>query len=61
MILGLVHWNKINKGKIKVIVTPCVRVLQIDIGCKHAIFMCYENIAKSFENLSMWNHPIRVL
>jgi hypothetical protein len=43
--------SKINKGKIKIIVIPYVRVLQIGIGCKHEVFMCFEGIAKSFENL----------
>jgi hypothetical protein len=49
--------SKINKGKFKVIVFPYVRVLQIDIGCKHAVFMCIEGIAKSFENLKYVKPP----
>jgi hypothetical protein len=57
MELGLVHWSKINKGKIKIIVTPHVRVLQIDIGCKHAVFMRFEGIAESFENVEYVKPP----
>jgi hypothetical protein len=53
MELGLVHWSKINKGKIKII----VRVLQIDIGCKHAVFMRFEGIAESFENVEYVKPP----
>ncbi len=36
---------------------PCVRVLHIDIGCKHDVFMCSEGIAKSFENLEYVKPP----
>jgi len=36
---------------------PCVRVLQIDIGGKHDVFMCSEGIAKSFENLKYVKPP----
>jgi hypothetical protein len=42
--------KQINKGTIKVFVTPCVKVLQIDIGYKHDVLMCSKGIAKSFEN-----------
>jgi hypothetical protein len=34
--------SKINKGKIKIIVIPL---------CKHIVLMCFEGVAKSFENL----------
>ncbi len=30
---------------------PYVKVLWIDIGCKHDVFMCYKGIVKSFEIL----------
>jgi len=49
--------NKINKGKIKVIVIPYVRVLQINIYSKHVVFMCSNGIAKSFENLEYVKPP----
>jgi hypothetical protein len=49
--------KQINKSTIKVIFTPCVRVLHIDIGCKHDIFMCSKGIAKSFENLEYVKPP----
>jgi len=32
-------------------------VLQIGIGYKHVVFMCWEGIAKSFENLEYVKPP----
>jgi hypothetical protein len=32
--------KQINKGTIKIFVTPCVKVLQINIGYKHDVLMC---------------------
>jgi hypothetical protein len=49
--------KQINKSIIKVIVTLCVRVLHINIGCKHDVFMCLKGIAKSFENLKYVKPP----
>jgi len=31
--------------------------LQIGIGCKRAVFVCYEGITKSFENLEYVKPP----
>jgi len=53
MELGFVHWSNMNKGNSKIIFIP----LQIDIGYKHGVFMCFEGIAKSFENLEYVKPP----
>jgi hypothetical protein len=34
-----------------------IRVLQIDIGCKHDVFLCSKGIAECFENLEYVKPP----
>jgi hypothetical protein len=51
------------RGTIKVFVTPPpplpspFMVLQIDIGYKHDVLICFGGIAKSFENLKYVKTP----
>ncbi len=33
--------EKIIKGTIKIFVTTCIKVLQINIGFKHDVLMCF--------------------
>jgi hypothetical protein len=35
---------------IKTFVIVCTKVLQIDIGFKHDVLVCYEGIAQTFEH-----------
>jgi hypothetical protein len=50
MELGLVHLSKLIRAQLKFLSPPCVKVMQIDIGCKHDVLVCFEGIAESFEN-----------
>jgi hypothetical protein len=45
------------RGTIKVFVIPPFMVLQIDIGYKHDVLICFGGIAKSFENLEYVKTP----
>jgi hypothetical protein len=43
-------FNQITKGIIKIFFTTYIKVLQIDIGFKNDVLVCYESIAIVFEN-----------
>jgi hypothetical protein len=42
--------KQITKSTIKIFVTTCIRVMQIDIDFKHDVLVCFEGIAQTFEN-----------
>jgi tetrahydromethanopterin S-methyltransferase subunit D len=42
--------NQITKGTIKIFFTTYIRVLQIDVGFKNDVLVCYEGITIFFEN-----------
>jgi hypothetical protein len=42
--------NQITKSTIKIFFTTSIKVLQIDVGFKNDVFMCYEGVAIFFEN-----------
>jgi hypothetical protein len=42
--------NQITKGTIKMFFTTYIGVLQIDVGFKNDVLMCYEGIAIFFAN-----------
>jgi hypothetical protein len=42
---------------IKAFVTTCISVLQIDIGFKHDVLVCFEGIGQTFENSKYVKHP----
>jgi hypothetical protein len=42
--------NQITKGTTKIIFTIYIKVLQIHVGFKHDVLVCYEGIAIFFEN-----------
>jgi hypothetical protein len=50
--------EQITKGTIKIFVTTCIRVMQIDIDFKHDVLMCFEGIAQTFENPKYVKPPI---
>jgi hypothetical protein len=43
-------FEQITKGMIEVFVTTCIKVLQVDIGFKHDVLVCFEGIAQTFKN-----------
>ncbi len=49
--------NQLNEGTIKNLSPPYVRVLQIDIGFKHNVLVCFNGIAKTFGNLKYVRPP----
>ncbi len=42
--------NQIIKIIIKIFFTTSIKVLQIDVGFKNDVLMCYEGVAKFFKN-----------
>jgi hypothetical protein len=42
--------EQIIKGTINVFVSTYLKVLQIDIGFKHDVLVCFKSIAQTFEN-----------
>jgi len=42
--------EQITKGTINIFATTYLRVLQIDIGFKHDVLVCFKGIAQTFEN-----------
>jgi hypothetical protein len=42
--------EQITKGTINVFVATYFRVLQIDIGFKHDVLVCFKGIAQTFES-----------
>jgi hypothetical protein len=43
-------FSQITKGTIKIFFTAYIKVLQIDLGFKNDVLLCYEDIANFFEN-----------
>ncbi len=42
--------NQITKSTIKIFFTTYINILQIDVGFKNDVLVCYEGIAIFFEN-----------
>ncbi len=57
MEFGLVHWSKLIKARLKYLSPSYVKVLPINIGCKHDVLMCSKGIAISFENFKVCETP----
>ncbi len=52
-------FEQMTKSTIKMFVIACIRVLQINIGFKHDVLMCFEGIAQTFENLKYVKPPTK--
>jgi hypothetical protein len=53
--------KQITKGTTKIFFTTYIKILQIDIGFKNDVLMCYEGIANVFENSKYVKPPTKVL
>jgi hypothetical protein len=49
--------EKIIKGTIKIFVTTCIKVLQINIGFKHDVLVCFKGITQTSENSKYVKSP----